>query len=320
MAKRWGVLATCTSVTLLLGCGRLFMSPTPEDAFEERQLHMAEAEARAQQGERHWHHEGMTVEQILQDADQMTRAGQIDRAVVGYIDALRADPDSPIPRARIANLQLSRDPERAEALFRDIISAQPDAAVAYAGLGLALLARNRLDEAEEPLRHALELDPKLANAHTTLSVLYDLQGRPDEARLHALRARELSPRDPTAANNLGVSYLVAGEFAQAEKTFREAALLAPNDPAVRNNLGVALGRQGHYGEALDQFLRAGSEQAAYNNLGYVYLLDGRLDEAIEQFERALQAEGDHRLVVLRNLNAALDARERGTPAAPASQP
>jgi Flp pilus assembly protein TadD len=318
MAKRWGVLATCACVTLLAGCGRLFMSPRPEEAFEERQRHMAEAESRAER--RASRHDGASVEEILRDADMMTRAGQIDQAVVGYIDALQADPKSPIPRARIANLQLSRDPERAEALFREIIASQPDAAVAYAGLGLALLARNRPEEAEEPLRRALELDPTLANAHTSLSVVYDLQGRSEEARQHALRARELNPRDATAANNLGVSYLLSGEFVEAERSFEAAALIAPQDAAVRNNLGVALGRQGRYGEALDQFLKAGSEQAAYNNLGYVYLIDGHLDEAIEQFEHALQAEGDQRLVVLRNLNAALDARERGVPAAPAEQP
>ncbi len=314
MAKRFGVLATCACVTLLPGCGRLFLSPHPEEASPQRQEQLGE---RLGGERRSLRREGASVEEILRDADQMTRAGQIDRAVVGYIDALRADPDSPIPRARIANLQLSRDPERAEALFREIIASMPDAAVAHAGLGLALLARNRPDEAEQPLRRALELDPELANAHTSLSVVYDLQGRSAEAREHARRAHELAPRDPTTANNLGVSYLLSGEFAEAERAFRAAALVAPRDPAIRNNLGVALGRQGHYGEALDQFLRAGSEQAAYNNLGYVYLLDGRLDEAIAQFERALQAEGDQKLVVLRNLNAALDARERGLPAAPA---
>lgn len=315
MAKGWGVLATCACATLLAGCGRLFLSPHPEEADPQRQQQRGESDAGERQALRR---EGASVEEILRDADQMTRVGQIDRAVIGYIDALRTDPTSPIPRARIANLQLSRDPERAEALFREIIATQPDAAVAHAGLGLALLARNRLDEAELPLRRALELDPELANAHTSLSVVYDLQGRSGEAREHALRARELSPTDPTAANNLGVSYLLSGEFAEAERSFRAAALLAPRDPAIRNNLGVALGRQGHYGEALDQFLRAGSEQASYNNLGYVYLLDGRLDEAIAAFERALQAEGDQRLVVLRNLNAALDAREQGLPAAPGS--
>lgn len=317
MAKRWGVLATCACVTLLAGCGRLFMSPQPEEAFEQHQKQLAQAESL---NDEHRRHAGESLEEILRDADQMTRAGQVDQAVVGYIDALQADPHSPIPRARIANLQLTRDPERAEALFREIIAKQPDAAVAYAGLGLALLARNRLDEAEAPLRHALELDPNLANAHTTLSVVYDLQGRSEEARQHALRARELSPMDPTAANNLGVSYLLSGEFVKAEQSFEAAALMAPDDPAVRNNLGLALGRQGRYDEALKEFQKAGSEQAAYNNLGYVYLIDGHLDEAIEQFERALQAEGDQRLVVLRNLNAALDARDRGTPAAPAEQP
>jgi Flp pilus assembly protein TadD len=294
------------------------MSPRPQEAFEERQQRMAVAEAsQIEQNERR--RDDSSVEEILAEADRMTRMGQIDRAVVGYIDALQADPRSPIPRVRIANLQLMRDPERAEALFRDMIAQDPELALAHAGLGLSLLARSRVDAAEAPLLRALELDPSLANAHTALSVVYDLEGRRELALEHAMRARELEPRDPIIANNLGVSFLIAGDFPEAERAFRAAALLTPGDAAIRNNLGVALGRQGRYDEALDQFLKTGSPQAAHNNLGYVYLLDGHLDAAIAQFELALQEEGDQKLVVLRNLNAALDARERGLPAAPARE-
>lgn len=318
MVGRWGVLATCVCATLLPGCGRLFVAQRPEQAFERQQRIMAQAEA-AEIDRRAQPREGASVEEILREADRLTRGGQIDRALAGYIEALQADPKSPIPRARIANLQLRKDPERAEALFRDLAAEQPDLALAHAGLGLALLARDRLAQAEAPLLRATLLDPSLANAHTGLSVVYDLRGRHEDAQRHALQARELSPRDPTMANNLGVSYLLSGDFVSAEGALRAAALLDSNDPAIRNNLGVALGRQGRYDEALEQFLRAGPEQAAYNNLGYVYLLDRKLDEAIEQFERALRADGDQRLVVLRNLNAALDARERGLPAAPAGR-
>ena len=47
------------------------------------------------------------------------------------------------------------------------------------------------------------------------------------------------------------------------------------------------------------------------------MLADRNDEAIVQLEHALEAGGDDMLVVLRNLNAALDARDSVSPAAPA---
>ena len=317
MKGKRGVWPTCLLALWLPGCGSLFgLSRHPEEAFERRERILAEAEA-AEVERLARSREGAPLDEILRDADGMARTGRMEQALMGYLDALQADPRSPVPRARIANLQLSRDPERAEALFRDILASEPEAAIAHAGLGLALLARNRVEEAEAPLLRALELDPLLANAHTGLSVVYDLEGRYAEAQRHALAARELAPRDATIANNLGVSYLLSRDFAAAEEAFRQAALLTPNDPAVRNNLGISLGRQGRYDEALEQFRRTGSEQAAHNNLGYVYLLDGHLDEAIAEFEHALEAEGDQDLVVLRNLNAAIDAREgrdRGSPA------
>ncbi len=56
------------------------------------------------------------------------------------------------------------------------------------------------------------------------------------------------------------------------------------------------------------FRSAGSAQAAENNLGYVYYMNGLLDDAVAHYELALHAEGDDKLKILRNLNAALDAR------------
>ena len=60
---------------------------------------------------------------------------------------------------------------------------------------------------------------------------------------------------------------------------------------------------------MSAFRSAGSEQAAENNLGYVYYMNGLLEDAITHFELALQAPGDDKLKILRNLNAALDAKQ-----------
>jgi superkiller protein 3 len=119
----------------------------------------------------------------------------------------------------------------------------------------------------------------------------------------------LAPDDADIANNLGISHFLAGDADLAEVAFREAAVLNRRDPAYLNNLGIALGRQSRYEEALAVFRSAGNEQAAENNLAYIYFLNGSLDDAIAHYELALQAEGDEELKVLRNLNAALDARD-----------
>jgi Flp pilus assembly protein TadD len=304
------------SVLPLAGCGRLFLSPRPIEASERTERLRARSEADAMD-RAFGSDDDASPASFLREADRFARTGNLGRAVAGYVHAIQADPANPVPQARIANLQIARDPERAEGLFRRLVRREPGMAIAHSGLGLALLAMSRMGEAEQAMKRALELDPELANAHYGLSVIYDLEGNYDLAQHHARTARVLRPRDATVANNLGVSYLLSERFALAEATLRDAILLGPNDPAIRNNLGVALGRQGRFGEALEQFLRAGGEQAAYNNLGYLFILAGRNDDAIVQLERSLEAGGDDMLVVLRNLNAALDARDSVSPAAPA---
>jgi superkiller protein 3 len=307
-------LALC--VLPLVGCGRLFLSPRPVDRAERTEKERARLEIEGM--DRAFSANGDPNQPTyLREADRFATTGNLGRAVAGYVDAIQADPSNPVPQARIANLQISRDPERAEGLFRRLVKREPEMAIAHSGLGLALLAMYRMDEAERAMKRSLELNPELANAHYGLSVIYDLEGNYDLAQHHARTARVLRPRDATIANNLGVSYLLSERFVLAEAALRDAILLNPDDPASRNNLGVALGRQGRFDEALEQFLRAGNEQAAYNNLGYLFMLADRNDEAIVQLERALKIDGDDMLVVLRNLNAAIDARDGIVPAAAA---
>jgi Flp pilus assembly protein TadD len=131
----------------------------------------------------------------------------------------------------------------------------------------------------------------------------------EDAQEHARMAAELAPQNSAIVNNYGIANLRAGDPVLAEKAFRDAISLEPRDPAYRNNLGIALGRQHRYADAKSAFRSAGSEQAAENNLGYVYYMNGLLDDAVAHYELALQAQGDDKLKILRNLNAALDAKQ-----------
>jgi len=252
-----------------------------------------------------------TVEERLAEADRLLADGRGGEAIWGYAQASRLDPGNPTPRARIGFMEVSKNPERAESLFSEIVRDHPDSAEAHAGLGLARFAQNRLEPARESLERAVELDPDSASALYWLAVVYDLQDEHERARELAERAYALSPKDARIVNNLGVSYLMSQEFEKAEQAFRAAILLDPVDPALHNNLGLAVGRQGRYDEAMLEFRRVGSEQASLNNLGYLYYLNGEHGKAIENFERSLQAGGGDRLTIVKNLQAAQAALERG---------
>ena len=252
-----------------------------------------------------------TVDERLAEAERLLAEGHGAQAIWSYTQAHRADPSNPKPRARIGFVEVSRDPQRAEAIFAEIVRDHPDSAEAHAGLGLARFAQNRLGPAREELERAVELDPDSASSLYWLAVVYDLLDRPERARELAERAHALAPKDAHIVNNLGVSYLVAGEFEKAEQAFRAAMLLDPDDPATHNNLGLAVGRQGRYDEALAQFRLVGAEPAALNNLGYLYYLNGEHARAIEQFERSLKLGGGDRLTVVKNLQAAQAALDGG---------
>ncbi len=301
-------LASKTLLALLIalalpGCAWLRPDPAQQAFLEARRARAAETEPETPKPK--------TVEERLAEADRLLAEGRGGEALWGYAKAARQDPSDPTPRARIGFAEIARNPEQAESIFAAIARDHPDSAEAHAGLGLARFAQNRLEPARLSLERAVELDPDSASALYWLAVVYDLQDQHDQARSFAQRAHALSPKDARIVNNLGVSYLTTGEFDKAEQAFRAAILLDPADPALRNNLGIAVGRQGRYDEAMAEFRRTGTEQAARNNLGYLYYLNGEHVRAIEEFERSLQLGGGDRLTVVKNLQAAQAALEKG---------
>ena len=302
--------AACVLVAtapILGGCASFpnpFRAPTRAELAAERQ-HAKRLAAEAAEAAR----KAVSPEERLALADRMRRSGRIDKAALAYLSAYERDPSDPVPQERIAFMQVSRKPEKAEEIFESILREVPDRSSAHAGLGLAHYAQGDLKPAQNALERAVELAPDDVLALNTLAVVYDMLERHEEAQHYYLKVRELRPRDPRAANNMGVSLLLLGDFVAAEAELRLAVDLDPEDPAGWNNLGLALGHLERYKEALDAFRKGGDEQGARNNLGYVYFLNGRYAKAIEEYEAALLEGGNATPTVLENLDAAVDAAE-----------
>jgi superkiller protein 3 len=306
------LLATFVGLSVT-GCASLWGDRQSETSLEEYREYMADrAAAELEEVEEE---DERSFEDALAAAHRSHRAGDSEQAIRLYFDAFRLDPMDSRSHEGIAYLQLARQPEQAEEVFLKVIEADPNSIMAYVGLGLARLAQEEPEEAAGYLERALELDPSSADAHGAYALVLGALRLYEDAQEHARRAAELAPQNSAIANNYGIASLRAGDAVLAERAFRNAIALESRDPAYRNNLGIALGRQHRYEDAMRAFRSAGSEQAAENNLGYVYYMNGRLDDAIAHYELALQAQGNEKLKVLRNLNAALDAKQaaEGTP-------
>jgi Tfp pilus assembly protein PilF len=288
------------------GCASLWGKSQSQTSLGEYREYMAErAAAEVEEVEEY---DGPSFEEKLAAAHRSHQAGDAEQAMRLYFDAFRLDPMDARAHAGIAYLQLARQPEHAEEVLLKVIETNPDSTMAYVGLGLAKLAQDETDAAATYLEQAIALSPDSANAHDAYAVVLESLQLYGDAQDHARQASELAPQNSAIANNYGIASLLAGDLKSAEKAFRGAISFESRDPAYRNNLGIALGRQGRYAEAMTAFRSAGSAQAAENNLGYVYYMNGLLDDAVAHYELALQAEGDDKLKVLRNLNAALEAK------------
>jgi len=289
----------------LSGCATLSGGNPSRASLSEYREYMAElASAEISESER----EPESFDEKIESARKFHRAGQSGNAMRLYFEAFRLEPDNPRAQEGIAFLQLAEQPARAERVLVEVAAVDPGSSMAQLGLGLARYAQGDPAGAIAPLERAIELRPDSADAHDSLAVVLTLLERHDEALSHALRARELDPDDAEIANNLGIAYLMSGNMVQAEAATRDAIALDPKIAFYHNNLGIALGRQSRYDEALREFRSVGTIQAAQNNVGYLYFIDGRFDEAIGHYEMALLARGEDAPAVLRNLNAALDAR------------
>jgi Flp pilus assembly protein TadD len=250
-----------------------------------------------------------SVDDKLTMGDHYHQRGNLARAAVAYLQAARLDPDAIEPRLRLANVELTVDPTRAERSFLAVLEKESEETMAWFGLGLARLAQANLEGAREALERAAELDPESPAPRSALGAVYDRLGRHGLAQGQLERALELDPNDVAVLNNLGISYLLAGRAPKAEELFRRAVELDWDDRATHNNLGLCVGMQERYEEALEVFRQSGDEQSALNNLGYVYFLTGQPEEAVRVYERALLAGGGENEVVLSNLERALDALE-----------
>ncbi|MCB9742330.1 MAG: sulfatase-like hydrolase/transferase [Alphaproteobacteria bacterium] len=151
---------------------------------------------------------------------------------------------------------LSRAPEtrdEAEALYREILAAQPVLKEARAGLSRLLEDSGRLVEAEALLREAGEPDSTVA--HMNLARLLGKQQRFEESVLELEAVLAMVPGDEQAQAGLLRTLPAAGRTQEALERGRVWVEAAPDSTLLHAQLGILLARIGEAAEA-DSHLQA----------------------------------------------------------------
>jgi predicted O-linked N-acetylglucosamine transferase (SPINDLY family) len=233
-----------------------------------------------------------SIDRLLEIATEHHRAGNLSEARRLYSQVLAADPVHTLALFRSGLLELQeRHPAAALALIRQAAAAAPDEARYQFGLGQALQALGRWDEAAHAFRRVLRSDPDSVDAHFALGVVLQRSGRLEQAAAAYRRALALRPDDASSLGNLGTVLRESGDIDQAIQLLRAAIALEPGVASHAINLGIALCQQRDFPAAeliLSETLKREPHNAeAAFNLGNALRGLGRPHEAQRQYRHAI---------------------------------
>jgi serine/threonine-protein kinase len=195
--------------------------------------------------------------------------------------------------------------KQAIGFYRDAIAADPNYALAYAGMADAyrtltitsdVASSEAFPESKAAAAKALELDPQLAEAHVALGYVaswYEWDWSRAEAEFR--KAIELSPNNSDAHRGLSIMLTLVGRHDEAIEEMRVARELDPLSLPNGALEAQALFFAGREAEAIDRLNKTFEIDPnfwiARLMLGRIYISQGRWDEALAEIQKARAASG-----------------------------
>jgi tetratricopeptide (TPR) repeat protein len=185
--------------------------------------------------------------------------------------------------------------------LQEVLKADPNFALAQAGLGQAYFLKYRndgdaklLDLAKQATAKALQLDGNLALPYITMARMEAMQGHAQLAMQQVQKAIALDPHSAEAYGALAEVYEMDGRTKDALAAAQRAIDLAPDDSRWPVRLGDYLFKAGNLKEAASQFRRgvelAKDNPVAFYDLGVVNMQLGNLGEADANFRESAKLE------------------------------
>jgi len=239
----------------------------------------------------------MTIPEALNLGFRLHQAGRLAEAEALYRQVLAAQPNHPgaLQLLGVISHQVGRHDVAVDFINKSV-ALEPNNPEAHFNLGQVYRATGRIDEAIAAYRRALLLKPDFPEILNNLGDALRLKGQGDEAVSAYRRALEIRPDLMEAQNNLGNALLAAGRLDEAIAAYRRAVQLKPDFPEIHNNLANALRERRQFDESIAACRRALELRPGYaeahNNLGAALAEQGRLEEAITAYRCALELKAD----------------------------
>lgn len=185
----------------------------------------------------------------------------------------------------------------AEAIYRDLLSAEPRNSDAMHLLGLIVYQRRDHDGAVRLIQQAIAIHDSDPSYHSNLGRILGELGRTDEAVAYCRAALALNPDFDGARNNLGTILAARGNWDDAVAEYRHVLARMPGNIEALNNLAVALRHLGNRHAAIECSRRVlalspGNADALLALAADARLI-GDLDAAAELCRRVLAGNPNH---------------------------
>src|SRR5215470_376893 len=162
---------------------------------------------------------------------------------------------------------------------------------------IACHRQGQLAQAEALYQQILRAQPRHFDARHMLGVIRYQQGRNAEALELVETALKLSPRSDRALSNQGLILYALRRYEEALASFNKALAIEPTSVDALNNRGNALQGLKHYDEAVDSYQRALKLRPNYPdalyNCGCALSALGKFSEALQYFNQAQGRRPDH---------------------------
>lgn len=189
--------------------------------------------------------------------------------------------------------------KKAEELFDNALTLDPDFARAYAGLCETYLLwfidtrdADLFEKAEDACRRGESMDADNPEIHLALGKLYLQSGQPALAEKKFEDALSINEASVDAVTGLAKAFEETGRLAAAESNFGKAIDLQPGYWSGYNDRGTFRLRQGDIDRAIADFRRVArlspDNGRGYNNLASAYFLKGDLESAAEAYRKAME--------------------------------
>ena len=178
---------------------------------------------------------------LLERATRAMHERHFADAAASYRQMIRLDPNDAIAY-RYLGVALAMSGNRKQALleYEHSLQLDPNNAPAHYSIGILLIEAGKDEAAIPHFRDAIRLDPGRIATHFQLANLLMRQGKDDEAGREYAAVVALDPQNRFACLMQAMAAIHAGAYAQGRSLLEEAALAFPADPDIGNALARLL--------------------------------------------------------------------------------